>query len=85
MRTAIAATLVLALAAICQAEMHLQQVWPEKIYCQPGEAVSMEVVVANPDKEAASAKLVVELIHDVDTPIKLAEKDVTVEPGKTAA
>jgi len=27
MRTAIAATLVLALAEICQAEMHLQKVW----------------------------------------------------------
>jgi len=83
MRTAIAATLVLALAEICQAEMQLQKVWPEKIYCKPGEAVLMEVVVANPDKEAASAKLVVELIHDVDTPITLAEKDVAVEPGKT--
>ncbi len=83
MRTAIAATLVLALAEICQGEMQLQKVWPEKIYCKPGEAVSMEVVVANPDKEAASAKLVVELIHDVDTSIMLAEKDVTVEPGKT--
>ena len=83
MRTAIAAALVLALAETGQGELQLQKVWPEKIYCKPGEAVSMEVVVANPDKEAASAKLVVELIHDVDTPITLAEKDVTVEPGKT--
>ena len=35
--------------------MQVQNVWPEKIYGKPGEAVSMEVVVANPDKEAASA------------------------------
>ena len=83
MKKTLVAALVLLVGGVCQAELQVQRAWPEKIYCKPGDTVSMEVVVANPDKEAASAKLVVELVHDIDTAVKLAEKDVTVEPGRT--
>jgi hypothetical protein len=83
MRATIVVAVVLTLAGLGRAELQLQKVRPEKIYCKPGQAVSMEVVVANPGAEAASAKLVVELVHDVSAAVKLAEKDITVEPGKT--
>ncbi len=49
MKTAIAATLMFTLAEVCQAEMQLQKVWPEKIYYKPGEAVSMERTTATRD------------------------------------
>ncbi len=84
MKNALVVTLVLLVAEVCRAELALQRVSPEKIYCKPGETVALEVVVANAGNEAASARLVVELIHDLDTPLPLAAVPVTVEPGKTA-
>ena len=72
MKKTLVATLVLLVGGVCQAELQVRRAWPEKIYCKPGDTVSMEVVVANPDKQAASAKLVVELVHDIDTAVKLA-------------
>jgi len=39
--------------------------------------------VSNPGPDAASAKLVIELRHDVDSVVPLASQDVALDPGKT--
>ena len=74
---------LLDIAPPVRAELALSRVWPEKIYCHPGEMVDLEVQVSNPGPDAASAKLVIELRHDVDSVVPLASQDVALDPGKT--
>ena len=74
-----------AVAGVARAEMTITRVWPEKVYCRPGQGNAIEVEVTNPDKAPASARLKVELVHDLDTVAALADEPITVEPGKTVS
>ena len=65
------------------AELTLDKVQPDKVYYTPGETITVEVVVGNPDAAAATARLTVELVRDLDTAAPLSAAAVTVEPGKT--
>ncbi len=82
-RVLISLAALLLLVAGVHAELLIQQVWPEKVFCKPGEAVGLQVVVANPDQAPASAHLRVELVYDLDSTIKLAEQDITIEAGQS--
>lgn len=65
------------------ADLQFRRVWPEKVYCRPGETQGLEVEVFNPDTVAQSARLTVELRHGLDTRISLTDQDLTVPPGQS--
>ncbi|HGJ65448.1 TPA: hypothetical protein ENS27_08680 [bacterium] len=77
------AFLSLTIVSNCLADLKLKSVMPEKIFCYPNETVGMAVEVVNPDSKALSAKLVVELIYDLDTQVPITEQDITIESGKS--
>lgn len=65
------------------AELTLDSVQPDKVYYAPGETISVQVVVGNPDAAAAAAELTIELVRDLDTLIPLTAATVQVAPGQT--
>ncbi len=74
---------LLSVCAVAQGELTIQRVFPQRIYCTPGETQQFEIAVANPDATAASAQLVVSLVRDLDTTLPLLTEPFSVEPGQT--
>src|SRR5205085_11626085 len=81
----IAATIALLnLAASASAELTIQKVRPDRIYYKPGEPITVEIEVKNPDKApAAEAQLIIELVHDLDTAVNIGAQSISIEAGKT--
>jgi len=71
-------TAILGLAGIAQAELAIEEVWPESIYYRPGQKARIEVRVANPGRTGASAQLAIELVHDLDDAVCLRTDDMSV-------
>jgi uncharacterized membrane protein len=80
----ISAILLIMLACVTtpKAELIIEKVFPEKLYCRPGEVQGLELMIFNPDRGIQDAHLKMELRHDLDTIIPLMECDITVQPGK---
>ncbi|MHB9134469.1 MAG: glutamine amidotransferase [Armatimonadota bacterium] len=72
-------------ALSAHAELTLSKVWPTKVFCQPGETNTLEIEVSNPDTTAASARLKVELVHELDAVVTLRDEPISVEAEKTVA
>ncbi len=75
--------LCLLLPLPASAELTLTRVQPDKVYYTPGETITVEVAVSNPDAAATTAQLTVELIHDLDTAVPLSTATVSPPPGQT--
>lgn len=75
--------LLVLLAVPCFAELTLTKVQPDKVYYLPGETITAEVVISNPDAAPASAQLTVELVRDLDAVLPLTAVTVSPEPGKS--
>ena len=82
MRTLAMLLLLAAPSGVSLAELRIDRVWPERVHSRPGQRIGLEVRVTNPGKAAASATLLVELIHDLDVRRRLLTRPVRVEPGE---
>jgi len=72
-----------AAASALAADLEITRAWPSRVYCRPGEAIALEVEVANPTAERRSATLTVELRHGLDARIPLLNQEIALEPGKS--
>ncbi|MDO9542637.1 MAG: LamG-like jellyroll fold domain-containing protein [Kiritimatiellia bacterium] len=77
-------TVLVCVGQLAAAEpLYLVKVWPEKVFYFPDETANLEVDVYNSGVADDSATLVIELVHDLDTAILLANEVISIPAGQT--